>query len=212
MSQGVASPSTQFDLNDLSAKLWPFTSRKRKILIGTEVFLVAFVLLFLVGDAPSIASRTLPPLQAIDLVIVLAGVALIMAMTIPSILKLKRGATLLSIDDLGFDLRYPDGTWIRTLWSSRKLDFQLIDLSHVDPSKLRAGQPYSISVHGVRSLLTMEAYQCVIDQVKLRNLEDSVVSGSRWIYSADASPFFHRIHAGHRDGIAHGQAGNQRGT
>ncbi len=195
MTEGNATPSAQFDLSEASAKLWPYTSHKRWVGFGVTIFLVAFGLFFLAIDASAISTRSLSFIKTVDsliaLVIVVGGIGgMIVVLT-----GLKRGAILLRLDSVGFELIYPDGTSVRTLWTDPKLRFVLMDLSGASPSKLRTGLPYSISVRGVRSLLTEEAYSAMLDQVARRGLVDAVAPGSRWIFSADANPVFHHIHA-----------------
>ena len=116
--------------------------------------------------------------------------------SVPSILKIKRGAILLLVDDVGFDLAYPDGRQVRTTRSDSRLQFELIGCSNANPSKLRTpGLPYSITVRGANSLLSNEAYSVIIREVANRGLVDSIARGSRWVYTLDASPMIHHIRA-----------------
>lgn len=181
--------------------LWPFTLRKRRIAIVVIIFLLAWALLFLAADAPAIAARSLPPFQTVVTLGALMFAATMATYFLLTLWKLKRGAVLLEVDDQGFTLTYPDHSSVRTLWADPSLRFDLIDLTGVDPSKLRVDLPYSISVRGVRSLLTKEAYAVMIDQVARHGLVDSAAPGSRWVFAADANPRFHHIRAAsHRRG------------
>jgi hypothetical protein len=197
MIQDVAEPPAQFDLSEASANLWPFTLHKRRALIGAVGGLVAFALFFILLDAHAIASRSLAGFQAIDLLIVLGGVIAILVCTgvVTAILRLKKGALLLRVDNLGFDLVYPNGATIRTLWGDPSLSFDLLDLSDINPTKLGTGPPYSIMVRGVQSLLTSDAFTTLVGQARRHGLHEAITRGSRWIYSSDANPLIHRIRA-----------------
>jgi hypothetical protein len=192
---GASEPYRQFELGSVSGKLTKYTSRRRHVGIGAVIFLAAFALFFVALDATAIADRNLSAFQILDLAIAIVGVSTIIGMVIPSVIKLRASAIRLRVDELGFELDYPDGKSVRTLWSDPKLSFELIDCSDVNPTKLLAGVPHFISVRGVRSLLTKDAFQAMVDGVAKHGLVDSVTRGSRWIYSGDANPLVHHIHA-----------------
>jgi|HubBroStandDraft_1064217.scaffolds.fasta_scaffold25193_4 hypothetical protein len=195
MEDATAESVMRFDLTEVGEKLNPLTSRKRRVLTAMLIFLVAFGLLFVAGDASAIATHSLPLLQAVDLVIVLVGVTVTGVVGSLPLGKLKKSAILLSVDGLGFELAYPDRRSVRAEWGDPALEFDLMDSSDVNPSKLLSGVPYSITVRGVRSLLTHDAYVAMSAQVARRELLDSVGRGSRWVYSTDANPIIRQIRA-----------------
>src|SRR5271157_4863412 len=141
----------QFELKGLNAELFRFQTHKRRVLLGTVIFLSALGMLFAAVDWSAIATGTLSLVQLFGLLIVLGVSVGGIAASVSSILRIRKGASYLTISNLGLELSYPDGEGVRILWSDPRLSFELIDCSEVNPSKLLSGNPYSISVRGVRS-------------------------------------------------------------
>jgi hypothetical protein len=196
MEQGTDDSVVHFDLRAASARLSPYTSRRRRVLVIGMLFLVAFGSFFSVIDASAIATRSLSTVGAIGLAAILGTVIGGICLSIPTIIKLKAGATVLTVGRLGFELDYPDGSRSTTEWSDPGVSFELFDSSRVAPSKLLTqGMPYSISVGGVHSLLTAEAFAEMMSAVRRHCLEDSPSLGSRWVYTAQGNPVIHHIRA-----------------
>jgi hypothetical protein len=159
---------------------------------------IAFLLLLgalAVGaNAHNLATRTFPVYETAGLIIILIVVVGCIALTIPSLYRLKPGAIRLMIDDLGFDLVYEDGKVVRENWSDPTINFQLYDFSETSPGALRTpGLPYSIVVRGVTTVLSNDAYSAIVAHSELHSLVDSTAFGSRWIYPTGNSPTIHRM-------------------
>lgn len=162
------------------------------MLAGVAFLLVFGAFLAAVSIGP-ITRHTLSPALAFGLGVWLFGAAVAVSMLVPSILKLKPSAIRLSVTGTDFTLTHLDGRVVRKAWSDPALDFELGDASDVNPAKLLSGVPYSITVDGVHSQLTKEAYVEMLNQVSQHGLIDSVARGSRWVFSADANPLIHHI-------------------
>ncbi len=105
-----------------------------------------------------------------------------------------QGAVYLRVDDVGFELVYPNGRLDARAWSDPSLSFELIDFTNLDPSRLPTSDfPYSIRIRGVQSLLTEEAYQAMMANILLHKLQDSADRGKGWIYPAGSTPIVHKV-------------------
>jgi hypothetical protein len=188
------SPSAQFDLGRVADRLDPLLTKRRRILDGMVAFLSILGALILALKEPEIVAGSLSFWGWVGLWTILGGsiggsVAILVLLH-----RLRRSARRLRMDATGFDLYYPDGAIVRTQWTDPRLKFDLVDMSHVNPSKLLSGVPHSITVRGVNSQLTPEAYFSILAEVTGRGLEDTTNQGSRWVFDSDAVPIIHRIH------------------
>jgi hypothetical protein len=196
MAESAPPAAAEFDLQRASDRLYPFTKRSRWVSIITAIFLVLFGLFILAISWSAIARGALSNYQKFDLSVVLVivvGGLVLMLRLIPRQIK---SAISLRVDDAGFELAYPNGRRIARAWLDSGLDFDVLDFSGANPSILpTADFPYRISVRGVTSLLTNEAYHAIINQVSRHGLVDSVERGGRWLYPANANPVIHHIRA-----------------
>jgi len=169
---------------------------RRDSVIGI-LFLVGFGLVIFWVSWSSIIHRTLSGYQEFDLsvvgVVVVGGVGGLLW-------QLRRhapGPVSLRVDSQGLDLAYPSGEHTIAFWSDPILDIDLLDFSGADPTVLRtADYPYRISIRGVQSLLTSEAYHALSDEIKRQGLRDTIGRGGTWLYPAKANPIVHHIRAG----------------
>jgi hypothetical protein len=144
----------RFELRAENEKLRPFTTRSRWVSVVGIAFLLLLGALAVGANAHNLATRTFPVYETAGLIIILIVVVGCIALTIPSLYRLKPGAIRLMIDDLGFDLVYEDGKVVRENWSDPTINFQLYDFSETSPGALRTpGLPYSIVVRGVTTVL-----------------------------------------------------------
>jgi MFS superfamily sulfate permease-like transporter len=103
-------------------------------------------------------------------------------------------ATVLRIDDIGFELTYRRGRRISKSWLDPRLEFELIDFSGVNPSALSVPEfPHSVRLGWAESLLTREAFDAMTGQIHGRQLVEVAAKGSTWRYPAEASPMVYHI-------------------
>jgi len=193
MSQNIIPVNERFDLSEESRKLSPYILRKRRIEFATIVALFGLGIVFSTAYGPALARGSI----SIDrLTVLLAIIGLLIwtcALSLPGIVNSYLSAIQLLIDARGFSLLFPGGKSIRMEWSDPALEFELIDCTDVEPSKVLTGVPYMISTRGAVSLLSEGAFHALLTQVQTRGLIDSPRRGSRWIYTAGANPMIHHI-------------------
>lgn len=189
-------PYREFDLRRASVRLGPFVRRFRRDSFIGIVFLAVFGLVIFGVSWSSITRGALSGYQAFDLavvaVMVVGGVSLLLWQLRRHVL----GAVSLEVNDHEFELVYPSGKRTVVSWSDPSLEFTLLDFTGADPSVLRTAEyPYRISIQGIESLLTNEAYEALASETKRLGLDDAIERGSTWRYPARAIPTIHRIHA-----------------
>jgi len=183
----------RFDLREVSSHLVPFTVRRKRIAILGVIFLGGFGGFFAATSIPRILSGQFPSGDFFGFGIILVMVGGGIAMLTPILTGPTVGASELVIGESGFELRYPSGKSTSVVWSDPELHFELADCSQVKPGKLLSGQPYSMTLNGVRSLLSPEAFSEVLRQATDQGLLVTTGQGSQWIYSADANPIIHQV-------------------
>jgi hypothetical protein len=187
--------SVDFDLRDASRQFLPFVIRRRRILIGSVVFVAALLVITIVSPSKSGVGPHQSPYLTINTVTALACLSAVLGANLAVLSRERPGADRLTVAETGFELDYPGGRKVGVLWTDPHLEFELMDCTQVNPSKLGTpGLPYSIRLNGRRSLITKDAFFEMLAQVENRNLVDIRTRGSRWFFPADANPVIHRIH------------------
>jgi hypothetical protein len=210
MQPESAGRDEEYDLDAASRNLYPYTLRRRRVALVGVAFMLVLGLVVVALQAPAIANRSISGYDLLGFILLVGMVATWVPIALSFAFKLRKGAVRLRVNGQGFDLTYPDGAHSRIAWSDPKLEFELMDASEVNPARLLAQPPYSVSIGGVRSLLTKEAYDGMLRAVGDHGLSDITERGSRWIYPADANPRNHRIRPMTRDprpAMGRGRAG-----
>lgn len=194
MARPVAALPALFDLKEESAKLWRVTAHRRRVLLGTVVFLAAIGALAFAIQFRPILTGSLPAADVVDLSIIFGTVIGGICVTVPIIVRLRRGAVLLRVDSDDFRLTYADGADLSVSWTDPRLSFDLIDFSKVNPARLRLREnPYSLTIGGVNSVLSRDAYSALTEQAIAHGLIFTTQRGTRWFVPPDAVPTIHHI-------------------
>lgn len=110
---------------------------------------------------------------------VTAGLVAVLGLGVTGIPRLRRGASALTIDDVGLHLVYSPSAHEDIGWSDRR-GFVLRDLS-ASPTFARGDQAFRFhraSLWGRRTLLTQAAFESILREAELRAMERSEERGS----------------------------------
>lgn len=183
----MSSPA-EFDLSGPRGEMEPLLKSKRRVGLAVVVFAVALSACLVAVSVRPLESHTLPSELLAALIIIVGSLLSGAAMLFPARAGFQSGALKLVLDSTGFTLLYSTVASARVNWSDPALGFDLIDMGRVDPAIRLVSTPFSVSVGGVRSLLTPAAYHTIAGEVRRRGLQERLSSGSPLLYSPTTGP------------------------
>jgi hypothetical protein len=180
--------SRSFDLSELRAQFEPILRSRRRFAMVFIVFMLAVASFLVAVSVRPLELHTLPTSVLAALVYLLMVIGIGTWLILPNQAKWRSGAERIDVDSRGLTLAYSSGTMSRVEWTDSKLRFDLIDMSGVATGRLFVGTPYSIRVEGLRSLLTPEAYEAVLTEVRDRGLARNLEPGPALLGSRPGAP------------------------
>ncbi len=178
-STGPATGDLAFDLRGLLAadRAWKLPRLAYVLVILVSLAAALLGLVESVGGS-SVPIEASSSTRLTDLALA-AGFAAVLGLGVVGIPRLRRGASTLTIDDVGLHLVYSRSAHEDIWWADRR-GFVLRDLS-ASPAFARGDQAFRLhraSFWGRRTLLTQAAFESILRQADLRAMELSEERGS----------------------------------
>jgi hypothetical protein len=185
--------SAEFDIRELNVEQDRLNSRKIALFAIVALFAVGLALLFVLSDLGGLRSGLISSTRIAALVSVLIVSGLIFEASVAGLLSTRGGVRALNISREGITLQRDRDKAVVLRWTDPKLRFDIYDLTALPSDVLRFPCPYALRARGFDIALTAEAGQCLLQEVRTHGLAEIVERGSRWTYSARASPIIHHI-------------------
>ncbi len=185
----------KFDLRTLAMQLDRVKGKLRAIYwlaIGLVVFLI---LLFVPVTIFRTITGTIGGLE-LGVTVGVSGLCGYIALqVIQGLGKTSPSAISITVSNHGFELMFPRDRTVRVDWSDPHVTLELFDFSGSLPPSPPVDSPFGVTVKGVDSALTHEAYHIVYAQAEARGLiRRSAPSPNMW-YPRGVVPVVHYVRA-----------------